>query len=133
MIIETLLSVGLDLFGIISKLDEKKIARNARLGDYFSSLAQVIEETSASLKKGDYPHGQCAQLSRHAEQMKDAIGSVVKDVDKYAAKVREVWEIEQLYGELSPLTEKERAEKLKKLDEAAGHFRAIAALTKVST
>lgn len=133
MIIETLFGVSLDLFGIVSKLDEKKIARNARLGDYFSSLAQLIEETSASLKKGEYPHGQCAQLYQHAEQMKDAIGSVVKGVDKYATKIREVWEIERLHGELSTLTKKQRAEKLKKLDEAAGYFRATAALTKVST
>ncbi len=135
MIAEILFKVGKDLFDIFSKLDEKRLQRTFRVADYFSNLAQIIEDTSAFLKKGTYPHGECEELRIHAEKMEKTIGDIIgKDEAKqYAQKVMDVWEIEQMHNELIRVDEVEKASRLKTLDEAGGYFRAIASHLRISS
>jgi len=134
MIAETLFKIGKELFGIFSKLDEKKFQRTIRVADYFSNLAQIIEDTSAYLKKGAYPHGECENLRLHAQKMTETIGDIIgeKQAEEYTSRVMNVWEIEQMHGELIGVSENERENKLKTLDEAAGFFRAVAAHLRVT-
>ena len=134
MIAETLFKIGKELFGIFSKLDEKKLQRTIRVADYFSNLAQIIEDTSAYLKKGAYPHGECENLRLHAQKMTETIGDIIgtKQAEEYTSRVMDVWEIEQMHGELIGVSENERENKLKTLDEAAGFFRAVAAHLRVT-
>ncbi|MBE9509765.1 MAG: hypothetical protein IMY71_02715 [Bacteroidetes bacterium] len=130
MIAETIFGVAKDLFGIFSKLDEKRLSRTAKVTDYFSNLAQTIEDTSAYLKKGEYPHGKCEELRFHAENMTKTIGDLIgkNEAEDYEGKVLEVWEIERMHYELSDIdNEKEKHSKLQMLDEAAGYFRGVAA------
>ena len=130
MIAETILKVAKELFGIFSKLDEKKLARTAKVADYFSNLAQTIEDTSAHLKKGEYPHGKCEELRFHADNMTRTIGDLIgkKRAEKYSALVMGVWEIERMHVEITNLNDKKEKNKLlKKLDEAAGYFRGVSA------
>ena len=49
MIAETLFSVGKELFSMFFKIEERNIKNAIRVADYFSNLAQVIEDTSAYL------------------------------------------------------------------------------------
>ncbi|MCA9732546.1 MAG: hypothetical protein H6696_20475 [Deferribacteres bacterium] len=135
MIAETIFNVAKELFGIFSSLDDKRLARTARAADYFASLAQTIEDTSAYLKKGQYPHGKCEELRFHAEKMTKTIGDLIgeTEAEDYAGKVLQVWEIERMHYELSDIqNEAEKQEKLHKLDEAAGYFRGVAAHLRVS-
>ncbi len=134
MIAETLFSVGQGLFGIFTKLDDKRLKRTARVADYFSSLAQTIEDTSAFLKKGVYPHGECAELRFHAEKMVATIGDLIGDTEAkdYADKVLDVWEIEKMHAELISVSDAEKQKKLQVLDEAAGFFRGVSAHLRVS-
>ena len=135
MIAETLFNVGKELFGIFTKLDESRLTRTARVADYFSNLAQTIEDTSAYLKKGVYPHGECAELRFHADKMVSTIGDLIGNdkAQEYANKVLDVWEIERMHGELMSVSEAEKQEKLKVLDEAAGYFRGVSAHLRVSS
>ena len=135
MIAETIFGVAKELFGIFSQLDEKRLARTAKVADYFSNLAQTIEDTSAYLKKGEYPHGKCEELRFHAENMSKTIGDLigVGEAEHYAGKVLQVWEIERMHAELSDLhDEKERENKLHMLDEAAGYFRGVSAHLRIA-
>lgn len=134
MIAETLYNVAKDLFGIFTKLDEDRLKRTARVADYFSNLAQTIEDTSAYLKKGVYPHGECAELRFHAEKMVSTIGDLIgnDEAQKYADRVLDVWEIERMHGELISVSDTEKEEQLRVLDEAAGYFRGVSALLRVS-
>lgn len=134
MIAETLFSVGKELFNTFFKIEERKIKNAIRVADYFADLAQVIEDTSAYLRKGVYPRGECENLRVHAEKMKDTIGKIIgeEEAGEYQKKVLEVWEIERMYGELISTDEKKREERLKVLDQAAGYFRGIAAHLRVS-
>ncbi len=136
VIVEVLLEVGKELFGVITRRkearSEDRSARILRIADYFTDLGRTIEETSESLKHGQYPAGQCQHLLVHAEQMEETIGDLVPNAKQYADKVKQVWQIEQLYGELSTLSDDDRRAKLRLLDEAAGYFHAIAAHLKVS-
>jgi len=133
VIIEVLLTVGKELFGVFTKAGEKRSARTLRIADYFSDLGRTIEETSESLKHGQYPSGQCQRLLVHAEQMVETIGDAVPNASQYADKVKQVWQIEQLHAELSMLSDDERRARLRMLDEAAGYFHAIAAHLKVKS
>jgi 3-deoxy-D-arabino-heptulosonate 7-phosphate (DAHP) synthase class II len=134
MIAETLFKVAKELFGIFTTLDEKRLQRTIRVADYFSNLAQIIEDTSAFLKKGEYPHGECENLRIHAQMMTEKIKDIIGEnvAEKYAAKVMAVWEIEQMHAELIGVDEDERNRQLKILDEAAGYFRAVAAHLRVT-
>jgi hypothetical protein len=134
MIMETLYNAARDLFGIFSQLDEKKIQRKIRIADYFSQLAQTIEDTSAMLKKGVYPHGECAELHYYADRMVDSIGDAIGQTaaQDYQNRVLAVWRIEGIFDELKDIADSRRMEQLKTLDEAAGYFRGIAAHLRVS-
>lgn len=134
MIAETLFNIGKELFGIFIKLDDKKLQRTIRVAEYFSNLAQIIEDTSAFLKKGTYPHGECENLRIHAQKMTETIGDIVgEDVaEDYASRVMAVWQIEQMHDELIGASDAERASKLRTLDEAAGYFRAVSAHLRVT-
>jgi len=135
MIAETLFKVAKDLFGIFTKLDENRLKRTFRVADYFSDLAQTIEDTSAYLKKGIYPHGECEELRFYAEKMVSTIGDLIgtKEAEDYAKKVLKVWEIERMHGELISASPSKKKGKLQTLDEAAGYFRAVAAHLRVSS
>ncbi len=135
MIAETLFNIGKDLFGIFSALDDKKLQRKIRIADYFSNLAQIIEDTSAYLKRGDYPHGECENLRMHAQMMTPTIKDVIgeSEAEAYTARVMEVWEIERMYGELIGVDEDEKNRRLRTLDEAAGYFRAVAAHLRIAS
>ena len=134
MIAETILRIAKDLFGIFTKLDDNRLQRTARIAEYFSNLAQTIEDTSAYLKKGDYPHGECANLRMHADRMVSTIGDIIgnSEAEQYAARVMEIWEIEKMYGELIGINDKEKEKQLHVLDEAAGYFRGVAAHLRVT-
>ena len=134
MIAETLFNIGKELFGIFSTLDEKKLQRTIRVADYFSNLAQIIEDTSAYLKKGEYPHGECENLRLHAQMMSATIKDIIgeNEAEDYASRVMAVWEIEQMHAELIGVDQDERDRQLKTLDEAAGFFRAVAAHLRVT-
>ncbi len=134
MIAETLFKIGKELFAVFSKLEDNKLQRTIRVADYFSNLAQIIEDTSAYLKKGEYPHGECENLRQHAQKMKEAIGDIIgqERATEYASRVMHVWEIERMHGELIGVPDTERMKKLKTLDEAAGFFRAVSAHLRVT-
>ncbi len=134
MIIDTISNVAQGLFGVRSQLAGARRDRKDRVADYLSGLAQTIEETSASLSQGIYPHGKCQELLSHSQTMVAAIGDVIGQQPSadYAAQLKEVWEIERLHAELSGLPIKERERRLHVLDQAAGLFRAAAAYVRVS-
>ena len=89
MIAETLYKIAKDLFNIFTKLDDARLQRTIRVAEYFSNLAQIIEDTSAYLKKGIYPHGECRLLLSHAENMVEAIGDLIgnNEAQKHAEKL----------------------------------------------
>jgi hypothetical protein len=61
-IIGTLLDVALKLFGLRSDLSQARQARKQQVADFLTSIAKNIEDASASLKQGVYPHGTCQIL-----------------------------------------------------------------------
>ena len=134
MIIETILKVGEKLFGLRGELSKAKQARKQQVADFLAATAQTIEDASASLKQGLYPHGKCQELLMHSQHMEAAIGDLIgaQQAGDLGRQLKEVWEIELLFGELSCAAPTERERKLSVLDQAAGLFRATAAFVRVS-
>ena len=76
-IIDTIFKVGEKLFGLRGELSKAKQARKQQVADFLAATAQTIEEASASLKQGVYPHGKCQELLMHSQHMEAAIGDLV--------------------------------------------------------
>jgi hypothetical protein len=133
-IIETLLEVGKALFGLRDALSNAHKARKEKVAEFLGDIALTIETTSAALKQGIYPHGTCQELLTHSNHMVKAIGDLTgeKEATNLADQLKEVWEIEQLYGQLQSATATQKARRLETLDQAAGFFRATAAFVRVS-
>lgn len=133
-IIDTLLAVGKALFGLRGELAKARTERKRQVADFVEAIAKTIDDTAAELRAQQYPGGKCAELFAHAQIMEAAIGDLIGEAKakELAAQLKEIWEIERLFGELKsdPLAEKTR--KLSVLDEAAGQFRATAAFVRVS-
>lgn len=133
-IITTLLDVGLKLFGLRDSLAKARQERKQQVADFLSSIAKNIEEASAALKQGIYPHGTCQILLSHSQQMVPAIGDLVgvPQATGLGNQLREVWEIERLHAELGSKPPKERERSLHVLDQTAGLFKATADFVRVS-
>ena len=133
-IIGTILDVAKSLFGLKGELAKARQARKKVVSDYLAEIAQTIEDASGSLKQNIYPHGTCQELLQHSQSMRSAIGDLIGDqkADELGDHLKEVWEIEQLYGELGGIESDQRVRRLEVLDQAAGLFRATAAYVKVS-
>jgi|NOAtaT_5_FD_contig_91_1631636_length_737_multi_4_in_0_out_0_2 hypothetical protein len=133
-IIGTVLDVALKLFGLRGKLSEARQARKKEVAEFLYAIAKNIEDVSASLKQGIYPHGTCQILLSHSNQMEQAIGDLIgeRKARDLGNQLEEVKEIESLYDELNSKPEKERTRSLHVLDQAAGLFRATGDIVKVS-
>ncbi len=133
-IIGTVLSVAKSLFGLKASLANARAKRKKTVAKFLARIAETIEDTSAALKHGNYPHGKCQELLQHSQSMESAIGDLVgeKKATELGNHLKEVWEIELLHHELRGKPEAERNRKLEVLDQAAGLFRATAAFVKVS-
>ncbi len=133
-IIGTLLDAGLKLFGLRGELSKARKDRKREVADFLNAIAKNIADTSASLKQGVYPHGSCQILLSHSQQLVGAIGDLIGETEAtaLASQLKEVWEIERLYGELSSKTPEEKQRSLHVLDQAAGLFQATADIVRVS-
>lgn len=133
-IIDTILAVAQKLFDFRGELAKAKQARKQAVADFLAAIADSIEQASAMLKQGMYPHGKCQELLAHSQHMQAAVGDLIgaTQADQLAAQLAEVYEIERLHNELGPLSPDDRQRKLSVLDQAAGQFRATAAFVRVS-
>lgn len=133
-IIDTILAVGQKLFSLREELSQARQARKQVVAEFLDAIAETIEDASAQLKQGHYPHGKCQELLTHSEHMAEAIGDLVGNAQaaELGAQLAEVYEIERLHAELGGTDDAERLRKLDVLDQAAGQFRATAAFVKVS-
>ncbi len=132
-IIKALFDVGKGLFGMREQIGKARRDRRDRMSEYFSQLADLIETVSASLKLHKYPDGSCQQLYQLALLMKKTLKGLVEpeEAEGYQKKLLEIWEIERLFDQLNGLPDEKILKRLKKLDEAAGYFRAVAAHLRV--
>src|SRR5215471_3737830 len=100
-IIEGILAVGKQLFGLRTELAKARQARKTAVADFLASIAQTIEEASALLKQGTYPHGKCQEILAHSQHMEAAIGDLIGSKARdLAAQLAEVHDIERLHDEL---------------------------------
>jgi hypothetical protein len=132
-IAKTLFDLGKGLFGIRGELEKARKDRRDRAAEYFSNIARLIEETSALLKKKQYPHGKCAELEQLALLMPQTLKGVMADenIEGHKEALLSVRQIELLFNDIQPLQPRAIPKKLAKLDEAAGYFRALAAHLRV--
>ena len=134
LIVDTLLNVGKTLFGLRVELAKARKDRKVDVAGFIEQIATTIDATAAQLRDEIYPGGKCAELFGHSQHLEAAIGDLIGQLKarELAEQLKEVNEIERLYGELRSDTAPERQRKLTVLDEAAGQFRATAAFVRVA-
>lgn len=108
--------------------------RKDRAAVYLSGLAQIIEDTSASLRQGIYPHGKCEELLYATEKMTETVGDVLGDqVSRCKSMLRTATGVKSLYLPLQQISNSaDRDHNFAELDKAAGLFRAVAAYIRMS-
>ena len=133
-IIDTILLVGQKLFGLKIELAKARQDRKDAVAAFLAAIAQSIEDASALLRQGIYPHGKCQELLEHSRHMEAAIGDLIGQTQaiELATQLAEVHQIERLHAELESTKDSDRLRKLSVLDQAAGQFRAAAAFVRVS-
>lgn len=133
-IIGTIIDAAAKLFGLRGELSKARKERKQEVADFLAAIGKNIEEVSASLKQGQYPHGGCQVLLTHSQMMEQAIGDLVGEVRarEIANQLREVWEIERLHAEMGAMSPPEKQRSLDALDQGAGLFSATADIVRVS-
>jgi hypothetical protein len=126
-IIETLLKVAKQLFGLKSELMLAKKERKATIATYLENVAITITEVAIELRLGNVPHGKCAEMGGHTELLQETIGDLIdkKKLEDLTSYLKTAVEVESIAIELDKAKDSEK--EIAKLDEAAGWFRALAA------
>ena len=127
-IAKTLFDVARGLFDLRGELRKATRDRKDRVADYFDSLATLVESVAASLRRGEYPHGSCAQLHTLASLMTTTLEGLIGEDEArdYQERLLGIWQIEQLFGDLQSMSPKQAENRLVEIEQAAGYFRAIA-------
>lgn len=123
--------IGHDLLGLSGDLKTGKQEQKDRLAELFLNIANVLTDTYDKLMQNIYPGGNCVQLDVFSQELYDKMKPITGE-DKAKAladKLASSHKVELLFGQLSN-GEIEKKE-LRQLDEAAGFFKATAAMLKV--
>lgn len=123
--------IGHDLLGLSGELKKGKQEQKGRLAELFLNIANVLSDTYDKLMQNIYPAGNCVQLDVFSQELYDKMKPITGE-DKAKAladKLASSHKVELLFGQLS--TGEIDKKELLKLDEAAGFFRATAAMLKL--
>lgn len=123
--------IGQDLLGLSGDLKKGKQEQKDRLADLFLNIANVLTDTYDKLMQDIYPGGNCVQLDVFSQELYDKMKPITGE-DKAKAladKLASSHKVELLFGQLS--TGEIDKKELLQLDEAAGFFKATAAMLKV--
>ena len=131
-IIETLLKIAKQLFGLKSELMQAKKERKVKIAAYLENVAITITEVATELRLGNVPHGKCAEMGGHTELLQETIGDLIdkQKLEDLTSYLKTAEDVESIAIELDNAKESEK--EIAKLDEAAGWFRALAASIKAS-
>lgn len=132
MIIDEILGVAKELFGLRDLLSKAKADRRAKVATFFENVSGCVADVSTSLKEGQVPHGKCAEMEVYAQELPALVADELgKDrAQALGGRLRAAYEVERILGELP--ANSDRDEELAKLDQAAGVFRALANVVRAS-
>jgi len=122
-IIRTLSAVGDEL-----ETNRPRLAasRKVEVADYFDHVGVCLEAVHDSLRRGEVPHGRCAELEGYAQMLPSAIGDYVggDKAQELSDLLLAAHRVEGLWEELNASPEK-RA-RLPEIAKAGGKIRALA-------
>ena len=121
-----LLDLAKTVIGLKSDLIKATLDRRLRMADYLDKISSCIENTSASIRKGDRPDKWCGELSEYLDSFVEIVGKEVGEekIENYrkvlsrAVVVRGMSFAERDAGSKEIL--------LLTLDDASGRFKAFA-------
>jgi len=128
---EAILNVAKSLLGMSDQLRSADRQRRHDMADLFGQVSECLADTSAVIRKGEIPHGRCAELLTYAQDLPRRIDRELgpQNAGELGRQLAEAHTVEKLASELSDLPDKEPY--LAALDEAAGKLRALANLVRV--
>ena len=131
-IIETLLRVAKQLFGLKSEFDKATPERKVKIAAYLENVAKTVSEVAIELRLGNVPHGKCAEMGGHTELLQETIGDSIDKIKlkQLTSYLKAAEQVESVAIELDSAKDSEK--EIAKLDEAFGWFRALAASIKAS-
>jgi hypothetical protein len=126
--IKDIWDIGKELFAITDKLKAAKKEKKQALANLLEYIGNVLTDTYQKLSKNIYPHGNCEQLEVMGKALYEQLKNVIDEpkARSLSDKLLLAHEVEKLHADVA--SGKIDKNELKMLDEAAGHFKAVARL-----
>lgn len=119
----------ISIANVFKRADE---AKREKIAAWMQGLGELIQDVADKIELNDYPHNTCAQMEIMVERFPKVVGGILdKDtIDSLAEQLRSCCKVEQLFGELSTLSKKERDNNIVILLNASGKLRGWSSIIK---
>lgn len=132
IVLKSCLSVFKEIYDLFKDLKELRDTSKNEFISWIKELAELIDNIANKIEKKEFPHDSCA----HLEMMIDSFEKILFEKQylsdsKYAkvlVDLKNVKEIERLYGEINNSVPDERESHIISLKQAAGTLRGLASL-----
>jgi hypothetical protein len=125
--VDTVLAVAKALLSMQETFRKSDGERRKQIADYFQSISHCLEGIAHELSERKLPHAKCAELQTYATELPAAISDEI-GIEKAGNLAAQLSTAAGIKGTLLEEAEgsQERTDKISKLEEAAGVFRALA-------
>lgn len=126
--ISMIFGVAASLLSTALSLKNVQREKRIRASEFFTDVADTLDNAVEKLKVNEVPHGACEQMRQYALNIKEILDGIVDpfDATRYSHELYHAHEIERLLIDVQ-----NNPDGLKKLEIAAGNFRAVATIFKV--
>lgn len=121
------------VFSLREKLFNSREDETAKLASWFQSTGDLLSSVAKGLRLDVYPYEKCAQLKYTLDQMSTVLESYLDDreIGEFYSLIESAYRVEQLFGEMRTLTENEREQNIRAIEDAVGKFYAAANFIKL--
>jgi hypothetical protein len=134
---KTILEVAKAIFRLADQLKAANRQRKQDMAAFFADISSCLQAVAAEIRLGNIPHGRCSELQTYADALPDLVRNEVgtAQADALGATLRSAYNVEGAAAEIAGATQgdaKARDQYIQPIDEAAGKFKALASILRVS-
>jgi hypothetical protein len=116
------------LLGLADQLKTADLQRRTDMASLFDAISACLASTTAEIHAGEIPHGRCGELMAYADALPSLAATTLGETraDALGRQLHAAHGVERLAAQI--VAAPDREPHLADLEEASGHFRALANL-----